>query len=146
MVHQSHLVFKLYNCHKLLNSKWPLNSHFTIVVSQKLFRSLADIAEHICQIKKRSDGSILLKRAKKHFSIKPFILLKLVYGFFCQILLSEDKIKINGQRQIIFYFSNHKNGDSMHKVKLDFKNSLKLSCYGLIRYKTTSTNMVATFF
>ena len=43
-------------------------------------------------------------------SIRPLILLKLVYGFFRQIFLSavKIKIKINGQRQIIFYFSNHK--------------------------------------
>ena len=31
----------------LQNSKWPLNGHFKIVGSQKLIRSLADMAEHI---------------------------------------------------------------------------------------------------
>ena len=37
--------------------------------SQKGIRSLADIAEHICQIKKRSDGNCFLKRASEHFFV-----------------------------------------------------------------------------
>ena len=43
--------------------------HFKIVCSQKLIRSLADIAEHICQIKRRSDVNFILKRAKEYFFI-----------------------------------------------------------------------------
>ena len=37
--------------------------------SQKGIRSLADIAEHICQIKRGSDGNCLLKRANEHFFV-----------------------------------------------------------------------------
>ena len=35
----------------------------------KLTRSLADIAEHICQMKRRSDGNFFLKHANKHFFV-----------------------------------------------------------------------------
>ena len=49
--------------------KWPLNGHFKIVWSQKLFRSLADIAVHICQIKRRSAGNVFLKRANEYFFV-----------------------------------------------------------------------------
>ena len=38
------------------------------ISSQKLIRSLADIAEHICQIK-RSDGNFFLKCANEHFFV-----------------------------------------------------------------------------
>ena len=40
-----------------------------IVCSQKLIRSLADIAEHICQMKRKSDGNVFLKRANEHFFV-----------------------------------------------------------------------------
>ena len=45
------------------NSKWPLDSHFKIVCSQMLIRSLNDIAVHICQIKRKSAGNFFLKCA-----------------------------------------------------------------------------------
>ena len=59
--------FELRKYHKITNSKWPLNGHFEIVCSQKLFSLFADLAEHICQIKKRPDGNFFLKRANEHF-------------------------------------------------------------------------------
>ena len=45
------------------------SGHFEIVRSQKLIRSLIDIAKHICQIKKRSDRNSLLKGANEHFFV-----------------------------------------------------------------------------
>ena len=40
------------------NSKWPCSGlHFKIVCSQKIIKSLADIAVHICQMKRRSAGN-----------------------------------------------------------------------------------------
>ena len=42
--------------------------HFKIVCSQKVIRSLADIAVHISQIK-RSAGNFFLKRAKEYFFV-----------------------------------------------------------------------------
>ena len=51
------------NIKKYKNSKWPLNGHF------ELIRSLADIAEHISQIKRRSDGNFVLKRGNKLFFV-----------------------------------------------------------------------------
>ena len=44
------------------------NGHLNFC-SQRGIRSLADIAEHICQIKRRSDGNCFLKRANKHFFV-----------------------------------------------------------------------------
>ena len=38
-----------------------------MVRSQTLIRSLTDIAEHICQIKKKCDWNVLPKRANEHF-------------------------------------------------------------------------------
>ena len=35
----------------------------------KLIKSLADIAKHICQIRRRSDGNLLLKCANEHFFV-----------------------------------------------------------------------------
>ena len=40
-----------------------------IVCSQNLIRSLADIAEHICEIKRRSDGSFFLKHVNEHLFV-----------------------------------------------------------------------------
>ena len=51
------------------NSKWPLDGHFKIVCSQKWIRSLADIAVHICQIKRRYAGNFFLKRANEYFFV-----------------------------------------------------------------------------
>ena len=45
------------------------NDYFRIVCFEKLIRLLADIAEHICQIQKRSDGIVFLKRANEHFFV-----------------------------------------------------------------------------
>ena len=42
---------------------------FEIVWSQKVIRSLADIAEHIGQIKRRSDDNFFLKCANEHFIV-----------------------------------------------------------------------------
>ena len=44
-------------------SKWPLDIHFKIVCSQKIIRSLTDIAVHICQIKRKSARNFFLKCA-----------------------------------------------------------------------------------
>ena len=52
----------------LSNSKWPLDSHIKIVCSQKLIRSLTDIAVHICQIKRKS-ADFFLKCANKYFLV-----------------------------------------------------------------------------
>ena len=51
------------------NSKWPLNNHFEIVCSQKLIRSLADIAEHIAKLKKKTDRNFFLERANEHYFV-----------------------------------------------------------------------------
>ena len=58
--------------------------HFEIVWSQKLIRPLTDIAEHICQIKKRSDGNFFLKCANENFSLVS-ILIKgfMIWGSKC---------------------------------------------------------------
>ena len=61
--------FELSKYHNHYNSKWPLNGHIKIVCSRKIIRSLADIAEHICQIKRRSEGNFFLKRANEFFFI-----------------------------------------------------------------------------
>ena len=44
MVHLSYIVFSYVNFTNYSNLKWPLNNHH-------------DMAEHICQIKRRSDGN-----------------------------------------------------------------------------------------
>ena len=49
------------------------NGHFKIVCSQKLIKSLTDIAEHICHIKRRSDGNFFPKCANKHFFVSSHI-------------------------------------------------------------------------
>ena len=51
------------------NSKCPLNGHFFNFCSQKGIRSLADIAEHIYLIERRSDGNCFMKRANDHFFV-----------------------------------------------------------------------------
>ena len=51
---------KIHNSQNYSDIKWPLNGHFKNVLSQKL---LADIAEHICQINRKSDENVFLKRA-----------------------------------------------------------------------------------
>ena len=56
--------FSYVNITKLLKFK------MAIVCYQKLIRSLADIAEHSCQIKRRSDGNFFMKRANELFVIK----------------------------------------------------------------------------
>ena len=50
-------------------SKWPLNGHFEFVCFQKVISSLTDIAEHICQIKRKSDGNFFLKHANEFFFV-----------------------------------------------------------------------------
>ena len=62
------------------NSKWPLNGHIEIVCSRKLIRSLPDIAEHICQIKKGSDGNFFLKRTNELFSLVAIVIKGLIWG------------------------------------------------------------------
>ena len=47
--------FELLKYHKITKT---LNGYFVIICSQKLIRSLADIAEHVCQIKRIFDGYI----------------------------------------------------------------------------------------
>ena len=42
-------------------------NYFQMVLAQKLIRSLTSIAEQNCQIKRRSDGNIVLKRTKEHY-------------------------------------------------------------------------------
>ena len=63
------LFFSYVNITKIINSKWPLNGHFEIFCCQKLIRSLADVAEHICQINRRFDENLPLKCANEHFLI-----------------------------------------------------------------------------
>ena len=46
-----------------------LDHYFKIVCSQRLIRSLADIAVYICQIIRRSAGNFFLKRANKYFFV-----------------------------------------------------------------------------
>ena len=62
--------FELHKYHKIIKIQ---NGHetaiFKIVCSQKFLRSLADIAEHICQIKRRSDGNFFPKRANELFFV-----------------------------------------------------------------------------
>ena len=49
--------FELRKYHKITkNQNGRIDGHFAIVCSQKLIRTLADIAEHICLIKRRFDG------------------------------------------------------------------------------------------
>ena len=55
------LFFELRKYHKIIQIQ---NGRY-----QKLTRSLADIAEHICQIKKRFDRKFFLKRANEHFLV-----------------------------------------------------------------------------
>ena len=54
---------------KLLKFKMAAKRPFFNICLQKRIRSLADIAEHICQIKRRSDGNCFLKRANKQFFV-----------------------------------------------------------------------------
>ena len=56
------------------NSKWLLSGHVAILCSQQLNR--ADIAQHICQIKRRSAGNVFLKRAKVYFFVCGHIVIK----------------------------------------------------------------------
>ena len=56
---------------------------FQIVYSQKLIRSLADIAEDIGQIK-RSDGNFFLKRANEHLFVSGIVIKGLmIWGSKC---------------------------------------------------------------
>ena len=59
---------KYHNLKKIKNSRY-INGHFKIVRSQTLIRSLADIAVHISQIKRRSAGNFFLKCAKEYFFV-----------------------------------------------------------------------------
>ena len=61
------LCFELRKYHKI--SQIRKNGHFKIICSQKLIRSLADIAVHISKIKRRSAGNFFLKRAKEYFFV-----------------------------------------------------------------------------
>ena len=55
--------------HKITQIKNAAKQPFLNFCSQKGIRSLADIAEHICQIKRRSDGNCFLKRVNEHFFV-----------------------------------------------------------------------------
>ena len=57
------IVFELHKHRKITES----------VRSQKLFRSLADIAEHICQIKRKSDANFFPNRVNDHFFISGLV-------------------------------------------------------------------------
>ena len=64
--------FALLKYHKITqiqNAKRP----FLNFCSKKGIGSLADIAEHICQIKRRYDGDCFLKPANKHFFVNGHI-------------------------------------------------------------------------
>ena len=50
------------------------NSPLEIVCSQKSIRSLADLVEQICQIKKRSDGNFFLKGDNEHFFVMTVVI------------------------------------------------------------------------
>ena len=49
--------------------KLKKNGHLQIICSQKLIKSLTDIAVHISQIKRQSAGNFFLKRAKEYFFV-----------------------------------------------------------------------------
>ena len=57
------------NITKLLKFKMAVKRPFLNFCSQKGIRSLAGIAEHICQIKRRSDETCFLKRVNEHFFV-----------------------------------------------------------------------------
>ena len=57
------------NITKLLKFKMAAKRPFFHFCSQKGIRSLADIAENICQIKRISDVNCFLKRANEHFFV-----------------------------------------------------------------------------
>ena len=59
----------LLNITKLLKFKMAATRPFFNFCSQKGIRSLADIAENICQIKIISDWNCFLKRANEHFFV-----------------------------------------------------------------------------
>ena len=60
-------VFELRKYHKI--SQIRKNSHLKIICSQKLIRSLADIAVHNSKIERRPAGNFFLKRAKEYFFV-----------------------------------------------------------------------------
>ena len=66
MVQLFFFVLGLRKYHKI--TQIQINGHFEIVCSQKLIRSLADIAVHICQIK-ISAGNFFLKRVSEYFFV-----------------------------------------------------------------------------
>ena len=57
------------NITKIPKFKMAAKRPFFYVCSQKGIRTLADIAEHFSQIKRRSDGNCFLKRANEHFFV-----------------------------------------------------------------------------
>ena len=61
------------NITKLLN-------YFEIICSQKLIRSLADIAEHICQIERKSPGNVFLKRTDESLLVAVVIKVLMISG------------------------------------------------------------------
>ena len=71
------------NITKLLKFKMAAKRPFLIFCSQKGIRSLADIAEHICQIKRRSDGNCFLKRANEHFFVSGHSKGLMIWGSKC---------------------------------------------------------------
>ena len=70
---QGHIKVLYYQGRTDINSEnilfLSINGHFTIVFSQKLIRSLAEIADYICKIKRRSDGNYFMKRSSEHFVV-----------------------------------------------------------------------------
>ena len=64
---QANLVFFEFSKYHKINK--IQNGHLTAILKlfapKQLIRSLADIAVHICQIKKGSDGNFFLKRANE---------------------------------------------------------------------------------
>ena len=68
------LILSRVNITKSLKFKMPLESHFLIVCSQKLIRSLTDIAVHICQIKTKSAGNFFLKCATSIFLLVALVI------------------------------------------------------------------------
>ena len=60
------IFFSYVNITKLLKFKTAI---LKLPTPQKLIRSLADVEEHIWQIKRRSNGNYFLKRANEHFFV-----------------------------------------------------------------------------
>ena len=58
-------------------------------------RSLADIAEHICQIKRRSDGNCFLKGASEHLFVSEHSNLKVDSPIVCDGYVKNEEAEVD---------------------------------------------------